>query len=38
MSWLESPGKLLGIALLALVVGFSIIAVGLTVLSALAGS
>lgn len=38
MAWLESPQKLLGIALLAVVVGFSIIAASLTLLTVLTGS
>lgn len=38
MSWLESPQKLLGVALLAVVVGFSIIAFSLNLLTALAGT
>lgn len=38
MSWLESPQKLLGVALLTVVVGFSIIAISLNLLAALAGT
>lgn len=37
MSWLESPEKLLGVALLGVVAGLSVIALGLTLLTAFAG-
>ncbi len=38
MTWLESPQKLLSVALLAIAVGFSIIAIGLGILTILAGT
>jgi len=38
MSWLESPEKLLSVALLAVVACFSIIAISLEVLTAITGA
>jgi len=37
MAWLEDPQKVLSIATVALVIGFSIVALGVTLLSVLAG-
>ncbi len=38
MTWLENPGKLLSAALIAVAIGFTIIAVGLTLIEVLAGA